>query len=108
MNEQTEQPDFSTFMLDDFDNPAFCETYLAHHKAEMCGDENDKMPIYSLYWPHGFMAATPVDWGKEYANLWGCVFIYLWKYKGVKLPDTDDLAFAYVFRIYQNNKKDKT
>lgn len=91
----TSAADFSTFDLEDFENLEFRRTYLAHHGATM-EPEWDPDGMYTFCWSHGFMQATRMNWGEDLANLWGCVFIFLWKYKKVGLPGVSELVYAYV------------
>jgi hypothetical protein len=88
-------PDFSSVELDDFDNAEFRKTYLAAHDATLERDD-DPDGWFTFCWPRGFMMATSHKHGEDIANLWGCVFIYLWQYKKVHLPDVSTLVWAYI------------
>lgn len=93
--EASEDP-FCSFQLEDFENPEFCSTYLAHHKAEVVrsepGYERSLHDAWTLFWPFGFMCALPGHRPKRWAEYWGCIFIRLWRYEKWDVGDADEEA----------------
>lgn len=80
---------FRSFQLEDFENPEFCSTYLAHHNAEVVRSEPD---AWTLCWPFGFMYALSGYRQKHWAEYWGCIFIRLWRYEKVECAEADRQA----------------
>jgi hypothetical protein len=99
------KPEFQNLELEVFENEEFAQTFLSHHGADVSlGTEADierGFNHYTLFWPYGFMAAVPMEYGQELGNIWGCIFIYLWLYKGVIAEDADDQCNKHVYKLYK-------
>lgn len=79
-----------TLELSDFDNHRLRQSYLGAYGVEVvASDPNDHFRYYTMCWKHGFMMATPEDWGQDTAEVWAFYFVWHWL-RGLTICYFDD------------------
>lgn len=99
--------DFEKLSLSDFEDNDHTtrKVYLLYHgvKIELsCG--LGKKAMYNFSWEHGAGSTVPASYGQGLAELWACIFVWLYKYKNVKTEDADTIAHRYVYACWMIQK----